>query len=251
MKMTRAISGVAITAVALSLVLVGCGSKSTNKSGPTTTTAKAGTASVAPSTQNAAGPNPNTAAPNPNTTGPFPNTANEGPNPTIATYIQDNHIQETPIHKGDPGAPNINLPVPQGWVVAPGSPPDWAYGGAIVYTGPEAAEYTPRIVALLFKLAGNVDPNKILGLTPGELNNLNGYKAISRGGYKKLAGHDGFQAAGLWADNAQTKAAAIKSVAIPANDGLYVLQIKADGLEDQLKIVAYGTKDIDDRATIS
>jgi hypothetical protein len=50
-------------------------------------------------------------------------------------------------------------PVPDGWETAGADTPDWAYG-AIVYTGPEGAEYTLSIVALVSKLTGNVDPQK-------------------------------------------------------------------------------------------
>ena len=64
--------------------------------------------------------------------------------------------------------PTINLPVPEGWEPAGEDTPDWAYG-AILYTGPEAAEYTPSIVALVSKLTGNADPQKIIDLAPGEL----------------------------------------------------------------------------------
>ena len=42
---------------------------------------------------------------------------------------------------------------PEGWEDAGADTPEWAYG-AIVYTGPEAAEYTPSIVALVSKLTG-------------------------------------------------------------------------------------------------
>jgi hypothetical protein len=38
-----------------------------------------------------------------------------GPNPTIASYIKDNNIQEAPVKRGDPGSPTIDLPVPDGW----------------------------------------------------------------------------------------------------------------------------------------
>jgi hypothetical protein len=228
MKKTRAISGVAVTAVALSLVLVGCGSESnsTQKSATTTTTT-ASKPGAAPSTQNTA-----------------------GPNPTIATYVQENHIQETPIHRGDPGAPNINLPVPDGWADSGGDTAERAYR-AFVYTGPEAARYRPRIVALMFKLTGNVDPQKILDVAPGELNNLNGYKAINEGARTTLAGHDACQLAGTWVDNGQTKIVAQKTVAIPGSDGLYVLQLNADGLIDQVVIVATATMVIDQKTTIT
>ena len=104
----------------------------------------------------------------------------KGPNPTIASYIAENNIQETPIKMGDPGSPTIDLPVPDGWETAGADTPDWAYG-AIVYTGPEAVEYTPSIVALVSKLTGNVDPQKIIDLAPGELQNLPGRKAMNEG----------------------------------------------------------------------
>lgn len=89
---TRAISGVAINAVPLSLVLIGCGSKSNNtqESATATNTTNTSAAAAAPGSENTA-----------------------GPNPTIATYVQENHIQETPIHRGDPGAPDITCLSPR------------------------------------------------------------------------------------------------------------------------------------------
>jgi Probable lipoprotein LpqN len=86
----------------------------------------------------------------------------KGPNPTIASYVQENNIQETPVKRGEPGSPTIDLPVPDGWAPAGEDTPEWAYG-AIVYTGPDAGDYTPSIVALVSKLTGNVDPQQIIG----------------------------------------------------------------------------------------
>jgi hypothetical protein len=103
-----------------------------------------------------------------------------GPNPTIASYIKDNNIQEAPVKRGDPGSPTIDLPVPDGWEPAGADTPDWAYS-AIVYNGADAGEYTPSIVALVSKLTGNVDPQKIIDLAPGELNNLPGWSAMNEG----------------------------------------------------------------------
>src|SRR3954470_4342234 len=134
-----AITGAAALAAALALVLTGCGSDtktepSTSKSESTTTTttstkaAATTTAKVAPRDEDAA-----------------------GPNPTIASYIAENNIQETPVKMGDPGAPKIDLPVPDGWAPGGENTPDWAYS-AIVYNGPDAGDYTPSIVALMSKL---------------------------------------------------------------------------------------------------
>jgi hypothetical protein len=173
-----------------------------------------------------------------------------GPNPTIASYITQNGIQETPVHTGDPGAPTINLPFPPGWQNAGPDTPDWAYA-ATVYTGPEAAEYTPSIVAIVSKLTGNVDPQKIIDLAPGELNNLSGYKPLNEGATSTLGGFPAYQLGGTWVDNGQTKIVAQKTVVIPADDGVYVLQLNADGLQDQMDIVSAATDAIDAQTTIT
>ena len=97
-----------------------------------------------------------------------------GPNPSIASYLDQNHITATPVHKGDPGAPTINFPIPDGWADAGPDTPATAYW-AIVDTGPEAAKYTPSIVATLSKLDGDVDPQKLIELAPGATKNLPGF----------------------------------------------------------------------------
>lgn len=173
-----------------------------------------------------------------------------GPKPTIASYIKDNNIQETSVKPGDPGAPTIDLPIPQGWEPAGENTPDWAYG-AIVYTGPEAAEYSPSIVALLSRLTGNVDTQKILALAPGELQNLPGWSASREGQNSTLDNFPAFQMGGTWQSEGQTKIVAQKTVVIPATDGVYVLQLNADGLEDQMDIVDAATVVIDEQTTIT
>ena len=62
-----------------------------------------------------------------------------GPNKTIVDYIKENGIVESPVHRGDAGAPTIDLPTPQGWEDAGGRTPQWAYG-AIVSTDPTFAQ---------------------------------------------------------------------------------------------------------------
>ncbi len=179
-----ALTGVAAAFTALAVVLSGCGSDTktaTSSSSSTASSSKSSSESpttskpkVAPRDQDAA-----------------------GPNPTIASYIKDNGITESPVHMGDPGAPKIDLPVPDGWEPAGENTPDWAYG-AIIYTGPEAAEYTPSIVALVSKLTGNVDPQKIIDLAPGELNNLPGYKPMNEGATSTLGEYPAYQLGGTW-----------------------------------------------------
>ena len=238
MKRT-AITRAAAVAAALAVVLSGCGSDTTtepttsasaSKSTSTTTSAKAAPSSkakVAPRDENAA-----------------------GPNPTIASYIAQNNIQETPVKRGDPGSPIIELPVPDRWEPAGADMPDWAYG-AIIYNGPEGAEYTPSIVALVSKLTGNVDPQKIIDLAPGELNNLPGWSAMNEGEASTLGEYPAYQLGGTWTQGGQTKIVAQKTVVIPGSDGLYVLQLNADSLEDQKEIIGAATDVIDSQTTIT
>jgi Probable lipoprotein LpqN len=235
-----AISGTVAAAAALAIVLSGCGSDtktepSTSASASKTTSSETSTKAAAPSMKSKIAPRDEDAA---------------GPNPTIASYIADNNIQETPVKKGDPGAPTIDLPVPDGWEPAGENTPDWAYG-AIIYNGPDAGDYTPSIVALMSKLAGNVDPQKIIDLAPGELQNLPGWKATNEGEASTLGQYPAYQLGGTWTQDGQTKIVAQKTVVIPGSDGLYVLQLNADGLENQGDLVGSATDVIDEQTKIT
>lgn len=236
---STAVSGAAAIAAALAVVLSGCGSDT--KTAPSTSvsasksTSSSTSAKAAPSSKPKVAPRDEDAA---------------GPNPTIASYIKDNNIQETPVKRGDPGSPTIDLPVPDGWEPAGEDTPDWAYG-AIVYTGPDAGDYTPSLVALVSKLTGNVDPQKIIDLAPGELNNLPGWKPMNEGEVSTLGEYPAYQLGGTWTQDGQTKIVAQKTVVIPGSDGLYVLQLNADGLEDQKEIIGAATDVIDSQTTIT
>jgi hypothetical protein len=236
---STAVSGAAAIAAALAVVLSGCGSDT--KTAPSTSasasksTSSSTSAKAAPSSKPKVAPRDEDAA---------------GPNPTIASYIKDNNIQEVPVKRGDPGSPTIDLPVPDGWEPAGEDTPDWAYG-AIIYTGPDAGDYTPSLVALVSKLTGNVDPQKIIDLAPGELNNLPGWKPMNEGEVSTLGEYPAYQLGGTWTQDGQTKIVAQKTVVIPGGDGLYVLQLNADGLEDQKEIIGAATDVIDSQTTIT
>jgi hypothetical protein len=232
-----ALTGVAAAVTALAVVLSGCGSdtKTATSSSSSTESSKASSSQASTSKKPTVAARAQDAA---------------GPNPTIASYIKDNGITEAPVHMGDPGAPTINLPVPDGWEPAGENTPDWAYG-AIIYTGPEGEEYTPSIVALVSKLTGNVDPQKIIDLAPGELNNLSGYKPMNEGATSTLGEYPAYQLGGTWESDGQTKIVAQKTVVIPGADGLYVLQLNADGLESQSDLIGAATDVIDSDTTIT
>lgn len=239
MKSTASINGMAIAIVALGIGLVGCGStsgsnNSSNKTSTTTTIGKTSTTTTTAKTQ---------AKVAPRTTAP-------GPNPTIASYIQQNGITDTPVHRGDPGAPAINLPIPDGWADAGPDTPATAYW-AIVDNGPEAAKYTPSIVATVSKLVGNVDQQKLLDLAPGELKNLPGFKPMGDGSTTILAGFPAYQLGGTWVQDGQTKAVAQKTVVIAASDAVYLLRLNADCLDDQIGQALTATITIDEQTTIT
>jgi hypothetical protein len=234
-----AITGTVAIGAAVAIMLSGCGSDT--KTEPSDATSAKASASASTSA---------TAAPSSKTKVAPRDEDAKGPNPTIASYIAENNIQETPIKMGDPGSPTIDLPIPDGWQLAGEDTPDWAYR-AIVYTGQDAGDYTPSIVALVSKLTGNVDPQQIINLAPGELQNLPGWKAMNEGETSTLGAYPAYQLGGTWTQDAQTKIVAQKTVVIPGSDGVFVLQLNADGLDDQAEIVGAATNVIDEQTKIT
>ena len=229
MKRTAASSGAAIAIAAIAIGLTGCSSSSSSNK--------------ASSTGNAA----TTAKPQSKVA---PRISAQGPNPSIASYFQQSHITATPVHKGDPGAPVVNFPIPDGWADAGPDTPATAYW-AIVDNGPEAAKYTPSIVATVSKLAGNVDQQKLLDLAAGEVKNLPGFKAMGDGSTATLANFPASQLGGTWTQSGQTKAIAQKTVVIPGSDGVYLLRLSADCLDNQIDQALPATITIDEKATIT
>lgn len=240
MKLTGVIRSAA-TAAVLALAATGC-TTSTTGTGEIASSESATTSSKTSTSATAA---PSTGRISPRQDAP------EGPARTIADYIAENGIQESPVKRGDPGAPIIDLPIPEGWEDAGGDTPEWAYG-AIVYTGPGAGEYTPNIVALLSKLIGDVDPQALLDVAAGEATNLPGWTPMGDGKFTTFGDYPAFQLGGTWVQDGVTKIAAQKTVVFPgSDDSWYVLQLNADGLENQIDIVGPATIAIDDETTIT
>jgi hypothetical protein len=227
MRMRIAGGGVAIAAVAVGFALTGCGSDTKTESATSATT----TTTTTESSEAA------------------PTSSASGPSQTIVDYIRDNGIVETPVHRGDPGAPTINLPFPAGWAEAGPKTPEWAYA-AIIFNDPAMAENPPTIVAIVSKLTGNVDPAKILEVAPGEIKNLPGFQG-GDGEKSTLGGFDAFQIGGMYTKDGVQRAIAQKTVTIPGQDGLYVLQLNAEGLEDQMGPLLDATSVIDEQTTIT
>ncbi len=217
---------IAIAAVALGIGLSGCGSDTQTEESATTS---ATTSSEAPTTSAEAA----------------------GPAMTIVDYIRDNDITETVVNRGDPGAPTIDLPFPQGWEDMGGQTPEWAYAG-IFFTGdPSMAQDPPTIIAIVSKLTGDVDSATILDLAAGEIQNLPDFEGPKTGKPSALGGFDATQIGGLYVRDGVNRMIAQKTVVIPSGDDLYVLQLNADGTEEQARPLMDATKLIDDETTIT
>ncbi|CDO32200.1 LpqN/LpqT family lipoprotein [Mycolicibacterium porcinum] len=224
--------GIVIAAVALGVMLTACGGKTV--SGTATEATGSSETSTEPTKTKAA----------------EPGTPAAGHQYTIVDYIRDNKITETPVHRGDPGTPQLDMPIPEGWVDATSSAPEWAWG-AIVSTAPEFSADPPSIIALMSKLTGDVDPAKILEYAPNEIRNLPGYQNQGDGSADQLSGFDAYQIGGTYVKDGATRLIAQKTVVIPGADGLFVLQFNADGTEDQMGPLMDATAAIDEQTVIT
>lgn len=212
----------ATVTVALSLALVGCGSehKSSDKTSTSTSTS---TSASATSTAPAA-----------------------GAKYTIANYVKDNLIAETPVHRGDLGSPNVNLPLPLGWKVSDSI--NTSYGGIVLEQSADPSD-PPVIAALVSNLTGDVDAAKIIQYAPGELQNLPGFQG-SEGTASTLGGFQAWQLNGTYQKDATARVVAQKTVVIPGQGGVFVLQLNANALQSDRGPLMDATNVIDDQTTI-
>ncbi|MBI3228253.1 MAG: LpqN/LpqT family lipoprotein [Mycolicibacterium cosmeticum] len=241
--MTRQISvrrpalGLVAAATVLGLALAGCGGSDTK----TESAAKDSTSTSATSAMSST-----SAAPKAE---PTPKASASGPNYTIADYIKDEKIVQTPVKRGDPGTPTLNLPIPEGWADAGAKAPDWAWG-QIVLAGPPAGAVPPSITAIMSKLTG-ADSAKIVEYAPNELKNLPEFDGGNAGQNGKLGGFDAIQVGGTYVKDGQKLLIAQKTVLIPAGEDLFVLQLNAEGTEEDMGPLMDATSAIDEQTTIT
>lgn len=239
MLSTHKIAAAALVSVAVTVAASGCSGKS--DAPESSTSGSATSSSAASSTIAKAQPATKTPVSTPSEVA--------GPNRTIGDYVAENGITETVIRRGDPG-PVIDLPVPDGWEPTD-ELGDVAPYGAIVYTSSAVPDNPPRILAILSKLTGNVDPAEVLELASGELNNIPGFDGPEQGARSSLGGFDAVALGGHYdADGAQGMIAQ-KTVVIPGQDGLYVLQLNAYSAESESEILNTATDLVDNQTTIS
>ena len=173
-----------------------------------------------------------------------------GQNETIKQYLKDNDIASGPVYQGDPGAPNIVIALPQGWSDLGEDTPAYAYGAVQLDAAPDPND-PPTITVLLSKLTGDVDPAQILKYAPGELRNLPNFVAANEPMIDKLSGFDAIQLAGLYDRDGTQRTIAQKTVVIPANDAVYVLQMNADALKSDVPALMQATDVIDNQTKIT
>ena len=177
-------------------------------------------------------------------------TGSSGSGMTIPQYFADNGITATPVRRGEPGTPVISFGVPRGWSDAGPEAPEGAYGAAF-YDSSVDADYPSSIVAILSKLSGDADPQKVLEAAPGELEALPDYTVVSKPKASTMSGFDAIQLSGLYTrEDGEERIIAQKTVVIPAQDGLYVLQMNADGPKDEARVIQEATVVLDAESTI-
>lgn len=227
-----ALTGAAAAVTALAVVLSGCGSDSK-------TTASSSSSSSSKSSETST-----------KTTTKTETVAPAGQNPTIADYVKENNLQETPIAMGDTTAPAVNLPNLDGWKLFGTEDVKPGFYGAAVYAGPEFESDPPTIDVIYSKLTGAADPQAILDLAPGEVNNLPGFVAGNPGEKSTLGDYPAWVLGGTYEQDGQKRLIAQKTVVIPAPDGLYVLQLNVKGPDGSSDVVNVATDKIDTDTTI-
>jgi hypothetical protein len=74
---------------------------------------------------------------------------------------------------------------------------------------------------------------------------------MNQGEGSTLSGFPAYQQGGSWKQDGHTKLVAQKTVVIQRPDGLYVLQLNADGLLNPRKILDDATSVVDEQTTIT
>ncbi|WP_317159830.1 LpqN/LpqT family lipoprotein [[Mycobacterium] appelbergii] len=168
---------------------------------------------------------------------------------TIADYIRENKLVETPIHRGDAGAPVFTMPTPPGWADAGPRTPAWAYSAivndTITPTDP------PSVISLISRLVGDVDANKLLDLAPNELQNLAEYESVSGPTRGTLGGFPAVSLAGFYVKEGKRRAITQTTAAVESPGGFFVLQINADSLSRDMNALTDVNKVITREATIT
>ena len=173
------------------------------------------------------------------------------PDKTLATYFSENGITTKSVLRGNPDAPNITLRLPEGWSDAGPDTPEGAYAAAFYDTSLDP-EYPPSVVVLLSKVTGNADPEQILHYSTGELLTLPDYVPVTEPTESVFSGFDAVQLGGFYTrEDGDERIIAQKTVVIPEEDGLYLLQFNADAPREEAPVLQVATGYLDEYAKIT
>lgn len=172
-----------------------------------------------------------------------------GPNKTLVDYFSANGITQNPVRQGDTGAPSVTIPIPAGWSDAGSDIQPGAYTG-FIYDNAANPDDVPFIEVLLSRLDGAVDMAQVLRYATGELNNLPDYRPVSEPASSQLSGFEAVELGGLFTKNGEERVIAQKTVAIPTQNGMFVLQMNAEAPKADALALQLATASIDQQARI-
>ena len=227
MNRLTTVAGAGAAAIALTLTIAGCSSSDKKEPAATSTTTSETTTSAE-----------TTASSAPQAAG----------GETLDGYIKDAGLEKSTVAPGDPH-PSIELPVPQGWSKA--DPSDDSPHGGLVYNEAVNKADPPRIKETVFKLTGNVDQAKVLQLAGSGLKSLPGFEPLGESSDGELAGFKAAQTGGSYTKDGNSRLVAQKTVVIPTEGGVFVLQLTAEGLESDMGPLMDATSEIDKQAKIT
>lgn len=227
MRKMSPVATVGLCAVTLAVVLAGCSTKTESKP----------EASVSPASSSAAS---TLAVPDKPT----------GTHKTINDYVDENKIVEKPVARGEAGAPTIHFAMPPDWKSAGARKPEWAYG-AIVYDKATNPADPPFMTAIFSKLTGNVDAAKVMEYAPGMLQNLPGYEQDGDIKKSQVSGFDATAFQGSYLQDNVRRYIAQKTIVIPKDGAVFVLQLNADAPIGQDDVIHTAADVISRDSTIS
>lgn len=140
---------------------------------------------------------------------------------TIGEYLASLDISQRPIGRR---SGLLTLPSRPGWKLTTS---EFANYGALVYTGGADAAQPPRVLVLATQVPAVVDPQRVLDLAPNELRALDGFAEGIEPSADTLDGFDAVFYGGSIPSGDAPLLIAQKTVVVPAEVGLVLLQFNA------------------------
>lgn len=234
MRQPATFSALAAVIMTIGVTVTGCGSggdgaESTETSASSSASSSAETTPAEPTETSAAAP---------------------ADNQTVGEYLTAQGVTQTIVQRGEPGAPTLNLPMPEGWADVGGDTPEDAYGAIYL----ESAKGTPNPPAILARMArlegGEFDAATILELSPNAVTKTPGWDGPTVGQPSTLGGFDAMAIAGTAVVDGAPNFIARKTAVIPGPEHTYVLALDAQGPLDQQQALMDAMTVIDQQTTI-